>query len=77
MIRSCQLASKFVFQATEETVEQLLDKVMVIFRFLNEKDMFERYYKQHLAKRLLSGKSAVEDHERTMISKLKVCSPFE
>ncbi|XP_063729790.1 cullin-3-A-like [Symsagittifera roscoffensis] len=57
--------------ATEETVEQLLDKVMVIFRFLNEKDIFERYYKQHLSKRLLSGKSAVEDHERTMISKLK------
>jgi len=58
--------------ASEETVEQLLDKVMVIFRFLNEKDLFEKYYKQHLAKRLLSVKNGSgEDHERTMISKLK------
>ncbi|THU69714.1 hypothetical protein C4D60_Mb08t17290 [Musa balbisiana] len=42
---------------SEEDVEVVLDKVMMLFRYLQEKDVFEKYYKQHLAKRLLSGKS--------------------
>ena len=33
---------------TEVEVEALLDKSMVMFRFLQEKDVFEKYYKQHL-----------------------------
>lgn len=44
---------------------------MVMFRFLQEKDVFERYYKQHLAKRLLLNKSVSDDWEKNMISKLK------
>ena len=44
---------------------------MVLFRFLQEKDVFERYYKQHLSKRLLLNKSLSDDSEKNMISKLK------
>ncbi|XP_071702046.1 cullin-3A-like [Rutidosis leptorrhynchoides] len=55
----------------EEDVEIVLDKVMMLFRFLQEKDVFEKYYKQHLAKRLLSAKSVSEDAERSLILKLK------
>lgn len=57
---------------TEQDIELVLDKTMVLFRFLQEKDMFERYYKQHLAKRLLLNKSVSDDSEKNMISKLKV-----
>lgn len=57
---------------TEQEIEQVLDKTMVLFRFLQEKDVFERYYKQHLAKRLLLNKSVSDDSEKNMISKLKV-----
>uniref|UniRef100_A0A2P2I8D4 Cullin 3 n=3 Tax=Hirondellea gigas TaxID=1518452 RepID=A0A2P2I8D4_9CRUS len=56
---------------SEGEIEVVLDKTMVLFRFLQEKDVFERYYKQHLAKRLLLQKSVSEDSEKTMISKLK------
>jgi cullin 3 len=42
---------------SEEDVEILLDKVMVLFWYLQEKDMFGMYYKQYLAKRLLSGRT--------------------
>ena len=35
-------------------------------------DVFERYYKQHLARRLLLNKSVSDDFEKSMISKLKV-----
>jgi cullin 3 len=57
---------------SEQEIEAVLDKAMVMFRFLQEKDVFERYYKQHLAKRLLLNKSVSDDCEKNMISKLKV-----
>ncbi|KAJ8626282.1 hypothetical protein MRB53_019589 [Persea americana] len=58
-------------EVSEEDVEIVLDKVMMLFRYLQEKDVFEKYYKQHLAKRLLSGKTVSDDAERSLIVKLK------
>uniref|UniRef100_A0A1I8E8P4 CULLIN_2 domain-containing protein n=3 Tax=Wuchereria bancrofti TaxID=6293 RepID=A0A1I8E8P4_WUCBA len=55
----------------ESEQESLQDKSMVLFRFLQEKDVFERYYKSHLAKRLLLQKSMSDDAEKAMVSKLK------
>lgn len=56
---------------SEQEIEIILDKTMVLFRYLLEKDVFERYYKAHLAKRLLLNKSVSDDSEKNMISKLK------
>jgi cullin 3 len=53
-------------------VDDVLDKTITLFRFLQDKDVFERYYKQHLAKRLLFNRSVSDDAERGMLSKLKV-----
>nr|CAG4643744.1 EOG090X01NX [Lepidurus arcticus] len=50
-------------EATEEELEKMLDKIMVLFRFIHGKD--------DLAKRLLVGKSASVDAEKSMLSKLK------
>lgn len=66
------LHARFSLQLTEQEVESILDKAMVLFRFMQEKDVFERYYKQHLARRLLTNKSVSDDSEKNMISKLKV-----
>lgn len=72
----CTLVIGFILflldQLTEQEVESILDKAMVLFRFMQEKDVFERYYKQHLGRRLLSNKSVSDDSEKNMISKLKV-----
>lgn len=57
---------------SEQDIEIILEKTMMLFRFLQDKDYFERYYKQHLAKRLLLNKSVSDDSEKNMISKLKV-----
>lgn len=62
----------FSSQMSEQEIETILDKTMVLFRYLLEKDVFERYYKAHLAKRLLLNKSVSDDSEKNMISKLKV-----
>jgi len=58
-------------ESTEEELERLLDKIMVLFRFIHGKDVFEAFYKKDLAKRLLVGKSASVDAEKSMLSKLK------
>ncbi|XP_032888850.1 cullin-4A isoform X2 [Amblyraja radiata] len=58
-------------EATDEELERMLDKIMIIFRFIHGKDVFEAFYKKDLAKRLLVGKSASVDAEKSMLSKLK------
>jgi len=57
--------------ANEIEIDEVLNKAMVMFRFLSEKDVFERYYKNHLAKRLLKQKSLSDDSEKSMIQKLR------
>ena len=56
---------------TEHEAEERLDRVIVIFRFLSDKDIFEEFYKNHLAKRLLTAKSVSDEMEKAMIAKLK------
>ncbi|KAJ8502376.1 hypothetical protein ONZ45_g11822 [Pleurotus djamor] len=57
---------------TDSEIDLILEKTITVFRFVSEKDVFERYYKSHLAKRLLSGRSVSDDAERGMLGKLKV-----
>jgi cullin-4 len=39
----------------EEELEALLDRVLILFRYVSGKDVFEAFYKKDLAKRLLLG----------------------
>jgi len=56
---------------TEAEVDVVLDKATLLLRYVTDKDMFERYYKKHLARRLLHGKSESTDVEKQMISRMK------
>lgn len=55
----------------DEEMEGTLDAVLTLFRYIQGKDVFEAFYKKDLAKRLLLGKSASIDSEKSMISRLK------
>ncbi|KXN89109.1 Cullin-3 [Leucoagaricus sp. SymC.cos] len=57
---------------TETEIASVLDKTITIFRYVTEKDVFERYYKSHLSKRLLQSRSVSEDAEREMLGRLKI-----
>ena len=46
---------------------------MVIFRYVEDKDVFQKFYSKMLAKRLVQQNSTSDDAEASMISKLKVC----
>nr|CAD2175465.1 unnamed protein product [Meloidogyne enterolobii] len=58
-------------ECTEDELDSVMDKVIVIFRFVQGKDVFEAFYKKDLAKRLLLGRSASVDAEKAMLSKLR------
>ncbi|CAJ1337449.1 unnamed protein product, partial [Effrenium voratum] len=57
--------------SSDADVDAALEQVVTVFRFLQDKDVFENFYKQHLARRLLTGRSVSDEAERSMISKLK------
>ncbi|KAI5868127.1 Cullin-domain-containing protein [Durotheca rogersii] len=52
-------------------LDRQLDRALELFRFIEGKDVFEAFYKQDLARRLLMGRSASADAERSMLAKLK------
>ena len=57
---------------TDAEINEKLDKVIQIFRYLQDKDIFEGFYKNSLAKRLLEQRGAVsEEAEKMLILKLK------
>ncbi|KAK2463401.1 hypothetical protein APHAL10511_004487 [Amanita phalloides] len=62
---------------TDMEIDIVLEKTITVFRFVFEKDVFERYYKNHLAKRLLHNRSVSDDAERGMLAKLKVECGFQ
>jgi len=53
-------------------VNNQLDQVLDLFRFVHGKAVFEAFYKKDLARRLLMGRSASADAERSMLSRLKI-----
>ncbi|KAF9936772.1 hypothetical protein BGZ65_002056 [Modicella reniformis] len=58
-------------ELSDEEMESTLDRVLILFRYIQGKDVFEAFYKRDLAKRLLLNKSASFDAEKSMLSKLK------
>jgi cullin 3 len=58
-------------QIPESEFDKLFDQAIGLFRHLKDKDIFEKYYKSHLAKRLLSDRSQSDEAEKSFITKLK------
>ncbi|PWY67190.1 cullin-4B [Aspergillus heteromorphus CBS 117.55] len=52
-------------------IDRQLDQVLDLFRFVHGKAVFEAFYKNDLARRLLMGRSASDDAEKSMLSRLK------
>lgn len=57
---------------SDEALEDKLEKVVRLFSYLSDKDIFAEFYKKQLAKRLLLARSSSDDAERSMIAKLKL-----
>ena len=53
-------------------INRELDRVLDLFRFVHGKAVFEAFYKNDLARRLLMGRSASDDAEKSMLSRLRI-----
>ncbi|GFY98735.1 cullin 1 [Actinidia rufa] len=63
---------------SDEAIEDTLDKVVKLLAYISDKDLFAEFYRQavasfmkKLSRRLLFDKSANDDHERLILTKLK------
>lgn len=50
---------------------------MTVFKYVEDKDVFQKFYSKMLAKRLVNATSASDDAEASMITKLKEACGFE
>lgn len=72
-----QLLKKGAKAADESELEDLLQQIMVVFKYIEDKDVFQKFYSRMLAKRLVNVSSVSDDAETSMISKLKEACGFE
>lgn len=56
---------------TDESLKSIIDEVLILFRIVSAKDIFEEFYQRGLCRRLLLKKSSSYDSERNMIMRLK------
>merc|ERR1712176_1201619 len=55
----------------EDKLDAELERIVALFGYISDKDMFQEFYRRQLSKRLLVSKSN-PDAERSLISKLKM-----
>jgi len=78
LAKYCDLLLKKSSKNPEETeLEDTLNQVMVVFKYIEDKDVFQKFYSKMLAKRLVGHMSASDDAEASMISKLKQACGYE
>ncbi|XP_046682224.1 cullin-1-like isoform X3 [Homalodisca vitripennis] len=78
LAKFCDLLLKKSSKNPEEAeLEDTLNQVMVVFKYIEDKDVFQKFYSKMLAKRLVQHMSASDDAEASMISKLKQACGFE
>ncbi|ESO94254.1 hypothetical protein LOTGIDRAFT_215748 [Lottia gigantea] len=78
LARYCDLLLKKSSKNPEEAeLEDTLNQVMIMFKYIEDKDVFQKFYSKMLGKRLVQHMSASDDAEASMISKLKQACGFE
>ena len=58
---------------SEEVLEQLLDNAIMLFTYINDKDLFQQFYMKQMSRRLMHNKNQrLLDQEKALISNLKI-----
>jgi DNA-binding MarR family transcriptional regulator len=61
----------------EDEIEQKLENVIILFKYIDDKDIFQKFYSKILAKRLIYNTSVSEELEENMINRLKLSCGVE
>jgi len=62
---------------SESEIEEKLSSSIIIFKYLDDKDVYQKFYSRHLGKRLIHMNSHSMDIEETMINRLKQACGYE
>ncbi|KAI8820745.1 Cullin [Fimicolochytrium jonesii] len=78
LAKHCDSLLKKGSKITDELeIEEVLNSVMTLFKYVEDKDVFQKFYQKQLARRLVNQLSANGDTEESMINKLKDACGFE
>ncbi|XP_035900957.1 cullin-2 [Anopheles stephensi] len=81
--RSAELVAKYCdsllkkSKTTEGEIDQKLTRSIIIFKYIEDKDVYQKFYSRMLAKRLIHEQSQSMDAEELMINKLKQACGYE
>ncbi|KAF2072212.1 hypothetical protein CYY_006478 [Polysphondylium violaceum] len=64
-------------QHEEIELEEKLGQIIVLFKYVDDKDVFQKFYSKMLSRRLINGTSVSDDIEKLMITGLKQACGFE
>ncbi|XP_021295984.1 cullin-1-like [Herrania umbratica] len=56
---------------SDEAIEETFENVVKLLAYISDKDLFAEFYRKKLARRLLFDRSANDDRERSILTKLK------
>ncbi|CAL3965421.1 hypothetical protein PZA11_001830 [Diplocarpon coronariae] len=71
------LLKKSASGSEESDLENSLTQIMTVFKYIEDKDVFQKFYSRMLARRLVHTSSSSDDAETSMISKLKEACGYE
>lgn len=71
------LLKKNAKNADDADLELTLQNIMIVFKYVEDKDVFQKFYTKQLARRLVNSTSASDDAEASMLTKLKEACGFE
>lgn len=80
--RSAELVAKYCdsllkkSKTTETEIDSKLTSSITIFKYIEDKDVYQKFYSRMLAKRLIHEQSQSMDAEEAMINRLKVSNFF-
>lgn len=81
--RSAELVARYCdsllkkSKTTESEIDSKITKSITIFKYIEDKDVYQKFYSRMLAKRLIHDQSQSMDAEEMMINKLKQACGYE
>ncbi|CAP29065.1 Protein CBR-CUL-5 [Caenorhabditis briggsae] len=69
LLRKTQLSKKL----TSEEIDEKLGQVLLVLKYVENKDVFMRFHRAHLSRRLILEMSADQEKEEMMVTKLREC----
>ena len=67
----CSLVQGGSEKLSDEEIEATLEKVVRLLAYISDKDLFAEFFRKKLARRLLQEKSSSDEHERSILTRLK------